>query len=311
MYLGIDGGGTRLRVAVCDDQFSVLHQREYGSVNPGSIGRDAARVLIQTAVRETLSDIQITGGDIEAVGVGIAGLSAEHSTAWLSDVMREVLSEPYIALSSDVEIALVGAHGRRCGVLVLAGTGSAVYGVNTLGQSVMVGGWGYLLGDEGSGYWVGLQALRLFTRAADGQQLTVSEAQSRLPQCVAEQLQLSRPKELISWLYGEPATAAARLAGLAPLVLTEAERGDEYAISILSAGAKHLAEMAKNARMLLHEPDLPVAFAGGMLSGDNALSRSLCIALNLREQPVSQYSPVVGAAILAKQRLTEQKAVGD
>lgn len=311
MYLGIDGGGTRLRLALCDDHFSVIHQREYGSANPSSIGKEAARSLIQTAIRETLADASLNESDIEAVGVGIAGVSVEHSAAWLEAVMRDVLTRPFIALSSDVEIALVGAHGQRRGVLVLSGTGSAVYAVNSAGQATMVGGWGYLLGDEGSGYWIGLQALRLFTRAADGHPLSPQEAQSRLPQRTAEQLQFNHPKELIGWLYGQPMTATARVAGLAPLVLSEAEAGDMCARAMLEDGAKQLAEMAQTAAALLREPDLPIAFAGGMLAGSNVLSRSLCERLKLQEFPVSKYPPVVGAAILAKQRLAERVAADD
>ena len=77
-----------------------------------------------------------------------------------------MLPAAQIALSSDVEIALVGALGQRLGIVVLAGTGSAAYGVNRAGDALLVGGWGYLLGDEGSGYWIGAEALRLLARAS-------------------------------------------------------------------------------------------------------------------------------------------------
>jgi len=310
IYLGIDGGGTRLRVTLCDNHLAVIQQREYGSANPGSIGREAARTLIHTAIRETLNDARVTSSSISAAGVGIAGISAEHSAIWLETILCEVLPDSLIALSSDVEIALVGAHGQRRGVLVLAGTGSAVYGVNTSGQAVMVGGWGYLLGDEGSGYWIGLQALRLFTRASDRWELTEQESSSRLPQKIIEQLQLGSPKELIGWIYGEPSLAASRIAGLAPLVLTEADAGDNYAQAILQEGAGHLASMTQTAISSLHEPDLPVAFAGGILAGENILSRSLCAELKLKSLPTAQFPPVIGAVILAKQRLAAQLARG-
>src|SRR6185295_15071152 len=106
--------------------------------------------------------------DLSGAGVGIAGASVIHSEDWLREVFSTIMPGVPFVPSSDLEIALVGALGERRGVLVLAGTGSAGFGINLAGQSLQVGGWGYLLGDEGSSYWIGMQALQMLTRLADG-----------------------------------------------------------------------------------------------------------------------------------------------
>lgn len=298
-FMGIDGGGTHLRVAICDAAMEVLAQGEYSAANPSSLGQDAAAEHIRRAMRDTLDRAAVTSADISAVGVGIAGAAANHSGDWLNEVVRAVLPDAVVALSSDFEIALVGAHGRRYGLLILAGTGSAVFGVNAAGASVQVGGWGYLLGDEGSGFWIGMEALRMLTYTADGRSGAASE--SWLPQRLMEMLKFRTPRDVIKWLYAQPASRVTEVARLAEIVLAEAANGDAGARQIVEGAAAHLAGMARAVLRRSNEIALPIAFAGGLLEQDNLLRRHLCDQLGLSEAPVRRYPPVVGAALLAQQ----------
>jgi N-acetylglucosamine kinase-like BadF-type ATPase len=197
--------------------------------------------------------------------------------------------------SSDMEIALVGANGERRGVLVLAGTGSVAYGVNDHGEAMQIGGWGYLLGDEGSGYAIGREALRTVTHQSDD----THEYGSTLYRRVIETLRLSQPKDLIAWLYGGDSKVR-EVAQLAALVLEEAENGDSRAHEILDTAADNLAQLAHTVIRRLNIQDAKIAFAGGLLSEPNPLSRRLCDRLNLAEFPTAKYPPVIGAALLAK-----------
>ncbi|MCZ2095992.1 MAG: hypothetical protein LC121_06910, partial [Anaerolineae bacterium] len=264
------------------------------------IGQDAAAEHIRRGMRDTLERAAVRAADISAVGVGVAGASASHSSRWLDSVVRGVLPEVFVALSSDFEIALVGAHGQRYGLLILAGTGSAVYAVNARGESAQVGGWGYLLGDEGSGYWIGVEALRALTDYAD--ERSGAGNTSRLPQQIMETLDFDAPRDVINWLYTKSASRVADVAKLAELVLTEAADGDTGARQIVARAAAHLAEQARAAQRRLHDAALPIAFAGGLLEQDNWLRRHLCAQLGLSEALVCRYPPVVGAALLAQQR---------
>ncbi len=286
-FLGIDGGGSNLRVALVGESLSPIVEARRGTVNPNVVGFDEAKALIQSAVQEVL----IAGAPLSGVGIGIAGASLAHD--WMRDLITEVLPDVPVTTAIDVEIALVGAHGAREGVLVLAGTGSVAYGVNAQGEAAQAGGWGYLLGDEGSGYWLGLQAIRALTQWSDGFDLGAEV----LAQRVMARLNLTVPREVIRWVYPP---SIKEIAALAPLVLSTADEGDPYAARIVLGGAWSLSSLVTTVVRRLGVPTLPIAFAGGLLTADNHLSRDLCNFLSLPTIPQPKYPPVIGAALLAK-----------
>ncbi len=300
-FLGLDGGGSHLRTALCDDAMRPLVQREYGPANPGGIGQAAARERIHTAITETLAQADLSAEAVAAVGIGIAGLAAEHSAEWLASAAWAALPNSLVALSSDAEIALVGALAQRLGIVILAGTGSAAYGVNRQGEALLIGGWGYLIGDEGSGYWIGREALRLLARVADQHPALPSEMESRLPARIMAELGLTTPKAVVKWLYHQSGSRVAEVAQLAEIVLAVAAAGDQSAALIVEAAAVALAELTRTIQRQLGDPTLPIAFAGGLLERDNRLSRRLSSMLQLPAIPHPRYPPVIGAALLAQQ----------
>lgn len=290
MYvMGLDGGGSRLRVVVAAPDLTVLAVSEGGSANPNSAGRDAAAQAIRETIGAALAQARLTPADVQAVGAGIAG--TRTAPDWVRETVAAVLPDAAIRVASDVEIALIGAHGARRGVLILAGTGSVALGINAAGTSVQVGGWGYLLGDEGSGYWLGLKALQAVVRADDGR-----EPPTALTALVLEHLHLADASGLIQWLYTPGRTRD--VAGLAPLVLA-ATGSDETARRIVAGSVDELALAARTVirRLALESP--AIAFAGGLLSEANPLSLGLCAALGLSELPTPLHPPVIGAALLA------------
>lgn len=297
--VGIDGGGSNLRVAVVDAEMRVLAQVTRGTANPSGIGREAAAGLIQAALREVVAQ---AGQPIAAVGIGVAGASAAHAGEWLRATVGAVLPGIPVAASMDHEIALVGANGERRGVLILAGTGSVAYGVNAAGESAQAGGWGYLLGDEGGGYWMGVEALRAVTRAADaGQAVTEGLAGRALAA-----IERTEPKEVIGWLYRTPPPIR-EVAALAGLVLDQAAEGDPQAAEIVARAAEALAGLVETIQRRLGMTQPRMAFAGGLLTAENPLSWALCERLGLVAIPSPRYPPVVGAALLARLMLSESR----
>lgn len=305
--MGIDGGASTLRVAIVSPDLAIHAQAvRHTSVNPYVVDEMTARNVIQGAMQEAINQANLSRDDIAAIGIGIAGASAEHSADWLRRVVNKVLTtgkqrHKRLVLSSDHEIALVGAHGERRGILVLAGTGSLAYGVSSTGETVLVGALGYLLGDEGSGYWLGLAGLRAAIRHADSRGPFTSLAQALL---AANHLE--NHSDLIAWTYSDARNR--EIAEFARVVLDHAAQGDRIAREIIDLGARELALAAKAVRHRLHMEALPVAFAGGLLSSPNPLSEALCDRLGLAEFPVSRYPPVVGAALLAMQRLNQAES---
>lgn len=293
--IGIDGGGSTIRAALFDTKLTQHGQFVGETVNPSLIGREEAARRIQQAIRAAADDATIKFEQIGAIGLGIAGAAKAHSEGWLREVAAEILPGAKVAASSDYEIALVGAHGERHGALVLAGTGSLAYGVNQAGESWLAGGWGYLLGDEGSGYWLGIQGLRAAARMADGR-----GRETALTPILINVLDLEKPLDLIPWLYQNSPPRARDVAQLAPLVLECARSGDAVATEIVSKGAYELALAVRAVIRQLHLNPHKIAFTGSLLTESNPLSLLLCELLGLKTIPQPRYAPVVGAAILAR-----------
>ncbi len=294
-YVGIDGGGSNLRVVITDEALRVVAGAQDETANPSTVGRPAAARRVVGAVRAALEQAGLAAAQIAGAGIGIAGASGEYAADWLQQVVHEALPDTLCVPSSDMEIALVGAHGARRGVLVLAGTGSVALAVDQQGRQARAGGWGYLLGDEGSGYWLGLEALRAITRAADGRGPATMLAGS-----VLDSLALPGVQAITLWLYAPGELRTRDVARLAPLVCACAEEGDPVAGEIIHRAAAELALLRDTVVARLGLEDAPVAFAGGLLTERTALQVALCAALGLASAPVAQYPPVVGAALLAR-----------
>ena len=290
--IGIDGGGSTLRVGIYTENMECLHLHELAeTANPSVLGYSQAEELLRSSLTQTISDAGITSSKVHYVGAGMAG--AAQNPDWLKNVLSSVLSHAKITVAPDYEIALIGAHGKRYGILVLSGTGSVAFGIDASGESAHSGGWGYLLDDGGSGYWIGLETLKSATRIADGR-----EEETGLYEQTFAHLKISTPDELISWLYN-PETKNQEIAQMAPIVLACAATGDLEALRIVEDGAEQLYQLYLSVIKRLEFGGTPVMFAGGLLSSDNLLRRLLMQKIGLEKVPTPKYSPVEGAALMA------------
>lgn len=298
LVAGVDGGGSHVRAVVVDEWLRVLGEGEGPGANPGTVGREEAAERVAQAVSAALGQAGVEAVQVQAIALGIAGAAAAHSRPWVLELGRSLAPRAVVVPSADYEIALAGANGRLEGVVIAAGTGSVAYGVSSGGLAHLAGGWGRLLGDEGSGYWLGLQGLRAVAQALDGQGPPTSLS-VELPATLG--LELDRAA-VIGWLYwADPRQA--EVSKLAPEVLQAAEAGDPVAGAIVTRGAEHLAHLGRTVveRLGLTEPEY--AFAGGLLRAPNPLSLALCRELGLAELPQPLYPPVLGAALMALQAI--------
>lgn len=299
--IGIDGGATKVRVIITDPDHVVHSSVEDAAVNPKVVGEAVAAQRIQAAIARALAEAALQPSDIAAVGVGLAG--ASEVSAWSRDVVRAALPDATIAVAGDCEIALIGARGRRHGVVVLAGTGTVACGVNDAGAMAVAGGMGYILGDEGGGYWLGKEAVRRSIHAIDG-----VGPSTRLTEAVFGALALSSRAALVEWVYRVTRTEVAAIARLAPLVLREAAAGDAVAQEIVAEGARALARMGRAVMQRLGLGVEHLVFAGSLLTSPNPLSERLCALFGLPAIPTPRYPPAMGAALLALQAAGESAA---
>lgn len=302
-FMGIDGGGSTLRLAITDANLNLIASYQQSTANPNLIGHDIAKKHIQESIQTLLERSEIHANEVIAVGIGIAGASNAHSEDWLLSTVSPVLPNSFLVPSSDLEIALVGALGQQDGILVLAGTGSAIFGCSPDEQTLQLGGWGYLLGDEGSGYWIGLQALqRLIQDTEQNYDRFVDYQPSSLNNKILQYLEITSARDLIAWLYRNPDPPTPRVASLSKLIIEEANSGNWDAINLVQHATILLANKVQLMKYQLGTPNTPVAFAGGLLDNDNRLSQELTQRLGLSTRPIAKYPTVIGGALLAQLR---------
>ena len=234
---------------------------------------------------------------IEAMALGVAGAGRPADRARLEALLRALPGFPQtIRVAQDVAL-LLPAAGLASGIAIVAGTGSSTFGVAPDGRTGTAGGWGYLLGDEGSAFAVGREALRAVGHAADGHGPPTS-----LTAAVSAQLGLAQPRDLITAVY-QSAAPRTTIASLAPLVSDAAQHGDAVAAQILADSAAALATSAVAlARRLDLPPESAVVGVGGMLAAGDAFRAPLDAVLTAAGlSPLAPLTdePALGALRLA------------
>jgi N-acetylglucosamine kinase-like BadF-type ATPase len=301
--LGVDGGGTKTVawLALRDAPVSAapLGIGQAGPSNPRAVGFPAAQGEILRAIRAAFEDAGLALQPVEGGCLALAG--AGRSTE--QEVMMRWAASAGLArqviVTDDAE-PIFAAMAERFGVALICGTGSLALGRNREGGTARVGGWGYLLGDEGSGYQLACQGLRAALRAADGR----DGPTSLLPRLLAE-FKAGSPQELVERVYGAPPSRQ-ELARLAPVVLGEAER-DATARRLVQAAAAELAEMvaALVRRLGLTPGDYPLAVAGGLMISQARYREQMLQELLQRGagpgRVVLVPEPVRGAVALARE----------
>lgn len=259
-FVALDGGGTKTECWV-GDETRVLGQASGPTVKLMNVGERAATEALRSVVREALGAAAVAGDSIACTCFGLAGSSSTEVQAWAKRTLAELVSGELI-ITGDEQIALDAAFHGGPGVLVIAGTGSHVTGRCADGTTVGAGGWGPVLGDEGSGSWIGLEAIRASLRARDRAVETclLREIQQKwqldnLPSLVAKANLRERPD----------------FASLASVVATCADQGDALAQGVLDHAGEELATqvslvISKMRAEGCFEGDAQrVAFAGSVL----------------------------------------------
>ena len=233
VYIGVDGGGTKTAIGVFDERWQCLAEAVCPPLNYHFFGVDAALANL----RQGIEALNISAEQIAAVGIGDPSLDdvSEGEAAYrFAGAVREMLGVP-VFIRSDAYMTLYAlTQGKTPGVLVISGTGAMAIAEDALGSVSVAGGWGRLTGDEGSGYFIGLQALRAACHAADGIALP-----TELTEAALRYFDVESPRALIDVFYGEHEPD---VAGFARIAAESAEAGDPQALEILCEAARYLAD---------------------------------------------------------------------
>jgi len=298
VVIGVDGGQSSTTALV-----GSLDGRPLGWAASGPIwhidepgGQERVKAALTSSIRSAL---QRAGCPPDRVSVAYLGLTG--STGAAVAVAAVLLPQAKIIVDSDAMAALAsGAYGGQ-GIVVIAGTGSVAGGIGSDGGPVFRGGWGPTLGDDGSGYWIGLSALRAIALADDG----IGPA-TALTSALVGALRLDSVRELFDLVYSGRLDRGA-IAALTPLVTGAAEAGDVAATAIINEAVEHLAALvqATAAGVALAGENRRVVLGGGVLAADGPIADALVTELSRRlpgfeiVRPI--VPPVVGAYYLALQ----------
>ncbi|MDK2991994.1 MAG: hypothetical protein PWP48_1227 [Clostridiales bacterium] len=287
-YLGVDGGGTKTEALVADQNGVIIGVGKSGSSNPHFIDKNMALSALLDAISAAL-------GDINMIDVAKAVICIPGMKKYKSELAERIgIDESKLFTYADEQNTFVGALGKGYGVVVLAGTGSFAIGVNKNGSSDIVGGWGPVIGDPGSGYWMAVRALQAVAREYDGlAEHTVLTDKIKNHYSIGN---INALKGIVS---------IDNISPIAVLVKEAALEGDEAAKDIVWEAGVELAKMASAVitRLELDHKDYSLALTGGISNFGELIMRPFINALRRNHRNIDivepLFAPAVGAVMLA------------
>jgi len=294
--LGIDVGGTKTICLLANEAGTILAEAREGGANLQGVGELALEKVLHGVMEAALAGQRAAPS---AICLGIAGVDRADDQRVVRGIMDRIGYKATILIVNDALIALQAGIGDASGIVIVSGTGSIAYGRNGRGEAARAGGWGYVLGDEGSGYWIGRLALRAVVRHADGR----GPATSLTPRLL-EHFRLTGAAELIHRVYHEELAPSA-IGALGRYVQDAREEGDLVAVGILDHAAEELviAAEAVMKRLEMERESFSFVLAGGMFHAIPWLCDQLkvllpTVATNSRTIRLEK-DPALGAVQLA------------
>jgi glucosamine kinase len=302
LYLAIDAGGTKTRCVLADET-RTLAQAATGTVKLMRVAEAEATLRLHAMLAEAATTAGVSLADVDHTCFGLAGSRSESVQQWARKAIAEAGVGGQLAMCGDEEIALDAAFHGGPGILVIAGTGSNAICRAADGQLYGAGGWGPVLGDEGSGYWIGLEAIRAALRAHD-EAARNSAAQALLRE-VEQAFGLASLGELIALGNLRVASNEARppdFASLVPVIAALAARGNMLALEVLERAGEELASLvtlllertrAAGANPANTSAGIQAAFTGGVLAEISLVRESFAAALGTNVPGVTVREPAV------------------
>ena len=309
--IGMDGGATKTAALLSDLDGVVIAEETGGASNPQVVGPEKSADVIVNLVEKLCGKANCSTNQVLAVVAGLAGAGREGDkmrvkTATLAEAKRRKVTVGRMTIESDGRIALEGAFKGRPGIILIAGTGSFALAKDHKGGIHRAGGWGRVVGDEGSGFVIGRDGLNVVAKHIDGRGKT-----TMLTKLVDEKLGLSNQEKIINGVYRENFDVAT----VAPLVIEAAEAKDVECARILN---KATFELSEHVRILVNKIEessrrtskISLAFIGSLISHDNIYQKILTQKVTFSLPQVTVIAPEAppgyGAVLLSIRSAQEQ-----
>ncbi|MDZ5710997.1 BadF/BadG/BcrA/BcrD ATPase family protein [Jeotgalibacillus haloalkalitolerans] len=300
-WIGIDGGGTKTSCVIGDCKGNILGTSLTGSSNIHSNSHHQVKERLLQLITDVMQKTDVSIDQIAVIQLCLSGCDRESDKKQIRGFFQGTNFEKKINIANDAIAALYAGTAGAPGIVLIAGTGSIAYGLSKdQSNPVRVGGWGYLLGDEGSGYHIGQMALTSVLKSFDGR-----GPHTLLTTMLADHFEIRNIQEIIPIIYGDQYTRTL-IGSLAEIVMKAEASGDGVAAGILKQAVIEKCLIVKAAISQMKEKDITIVLHGGLFTNDRykkkfctQLKSELNTEVNMIE---SHLPPVAGAYILALQQ---------
>ncbi len=307
--IGIDGGGTKTKCVLSDLKLNVIDECKGEASNFLVFGLDEVNKRIYTLISRCLKKNKLKFENLSAIVIGTAGAGRKTDAKNLRKSFIKFLNSKKIKFKnfhvvSDARIALEGAFSGKLGSILIAGTGSIMFGKNEESEIFRVGGFGRLIGDEGSGYSIGRKGLSAASKELDGR-----SEKTEITQLIKKKYKIKSADDLIISVYRKNLD----IAGIVPLVLKAAKKKDVVANKIINEETDELIFHIKAMHKKLNQKILKISLIGGIIENKNIFSDSLRKKIKKELQNITitkpQKQPAFGALLLARERIRNLRNV--
>ncbi|KIL43451.1 hypothetical protein KP77_31570 [Jeotgalibacillus alimentarius] len=297
-WIGIDGGGTKTSCVIGDRNGHILGASLTASSNIHSNSHHHVKERLLHLIIDVMQKTDVSYDQIEVIQMCLSGCDRESDKHTVRQFFQGTEFEKKISIANDAIAALYAGTAGAPGIVLIAGTGSIAYGLSKdENNPVRIGGWGYLLGDEGSGYHIGQMALKSVLKSFDGR-----GSNTLLTTMLMEHFEIQNIQEIIPIIYGDQFTRTL-IGSLAEIVMKADESGDTVAKNILKQAVLEKCLIVKAAINQMDEEEMSIVLHGGLFSNDR-YKKMFCIQLNSEMNTKlniinPDIPPVAGAYILA------------
>ena len=299
-YIGIDGGGTKSHLVLTDENLNVIAENRGGPTNFLIIGKETVAKTIVDLIDNTVKQAGINYDDIKGIFIGTTGAGRKNNADDLKNAIEQYaksLGFTYykLGVDSDARTALEGAFAGGPGSILIAGTGSIMFGKDANGNIHRIGGFGRWIGDEGSGFSIGRKGFIAVAKEFDGR-----GSETMLTKLLKSKYGIENSDILINKIYAENFD----IASISQDVIECANRDDHVCQQILKEEATELFWHVVSSLKKLQLKELTISLIGSLLTNDNYYSKCFrdMIYKNLPQVTIADpiYNPAIGAVLMAK-----------
>lgn len=302
-FIGVNAGGTKTDFVLAGSNLNAVYSSSSSTgCNLKKAGIDKAVELLDEVFNTVVSSPDIKREEIEGICAGFAGGGRANDAENLKNTFHDFLKNKYrldipVIITTDALITLEGAFSGREGVVLIAGTGSIIYAKDNKGIFHRAGGFGRIIGDEGSGYSIGRKGLAAAAKFFDSR-----GKETMLVRLLKENYRIASSEELIKKVYEE----GFEIPEIAPLVIQCASEKDEACLKIVDEETDELLRHLKAVKNYFGN-NFMLCLSGGIITSDNCFSKLLIEKIRLHYPVVEiaepEYTPETGAIILLKKKL--------